>query len=222
MTDARILGGYNRGLNKDVSGVYRGWPHYQGIDIYLHDGILAGYWYDWTSFGDPAYYMFTCNADEEQFTIKTTKGGTFYNPTCTEHDIGIGSLDLVDGYFRWNTNEHGRGSYELGVGAISTDPRNGIYYDPRKPGAGFGVKYWGNRVSMYWFNWRQTEVQQWWLAVGEPDDMHIYEYSRGEHMFAGGLERSVGKATFDGEAFRYTITSPFISTTGREYVTKLF
>jgi len=225
MSDTRILGGYNQVVDAKCT-TYRTDADSQGIDIYRNGNRIVGYWYAWDNQAQPRYYSFNFDVSDRQFNILTTSKGTFANPSkYEERVVGIGSLDLLQGIFRFNTNEHGRGSYKLRLAANSHDPRSGIYYDPEKKGSGFSMKWYGDDwMSAYWYNYNTSGDQAWWLAVGNPmNKLTIYEHRNARFASKGFEEHEVGTIIdFDGRGLKYVLNSPAVQDASSLRLVKLF
>ena len=186
----------------------------QGFDIHIHGDQMVLYWY--TAGG--RFYYASAPAGTEAFTLYTTTGGTWDNPSkYTPVIAGTGKLEFFDlgrGVFHYHTEEHGRGAIEITPVRLTTQPMNGVYYQPDKDGSGFTFQFFDNeQVSAFWYTYDNDGNQKWYTCQGLLDgnvaELDIYEVLGLEWMYFSKIEvRKVGTADAaidDSIRFDYTI-----------------
>lgn len=235
----------NAGLTVENAGVYRTWADYQGLDIFIGDVTrksplnapyisreMSGFQYTFGKDGLPRYYLFNCKVTDPFFDILTTEGGTFDEPQKSKtYPIGFGSLDLEgeQPIFRYDTKEHGRGSWLLQRSGPPVINHSGVYYDPALTGSGLSIKQyqvnWSTDpiATCYWYTYDRAGRQHWFLCAGHPNDMKIYRYADGKFSYMGAQEIEIGAAVLDldNKLFHYDFYALGIKAKGHMELTRL-
>lgn len=221
----------------------------QGLNVCIKDGQLGVFWFTFEDGGtEPVYLYGGCRVTDgvETFDLWKSHGGTFHDPSAyTEKKVGIGQVYFYDhgkGVFVYQTDDYGNGSIEITPAApLTTDPRNGMRYDPTKKGSGFCIQYYDNmpnpetglledRISMYWYTYDLQYRQLWFSCEGllnpatSTYDMIVYEVLNGEFMYPSAVVfKEVGKASLysDNTTFVYVINSDKVEAHGKQDLTEV-
>jgi hypothetical protein len=185
--------------DKDFSG--------QGLDIHITDTQVLLFWYTYNVHETSRrFYWAMCDRADamKEFKVYSSKG-TWEDPAAhTLIEAGTGQLyffDDTNGVFNYNTEEHGRNSFEVTISVKPQDNElSGSFYQPSRSGEGFTQQFYSvndeTMVVMFWYSYGRDNTsyaykgngtQRWYLCDGmlQDDgtyDLTVYEILDGEWM----------------------------------------